>query len=776
MATMPTRLRLQRRESWDVAPLSPSARHPGDAVRVGLGLAVLAVALLAVQRDHLTLFERDLFRLVNNLPGVLAPFLVIVMQGGNFVAGPVAAATALGARARRMAIDLAVAGPVAWFAAKAVKSLVERPRPGGFLDDVLRYGPSDGMGFVSGHTAVAAALATAACPYLGRRWRRAAWCGVWLVGTARIYEGAHLPLDVVGGAAVGWAIGATLHLAFGAPHRMPSLADARDVLVGAGLDVTSVRRVAGTPKGSFPFVAELTDEPVFVKLLDPEPRDRDWLFRIARFLAFRDVRDEVALVDPPAQADHEAAMTLLARSVGCRAPVVRGIERSGARTWLIEEVIPGCNLGQLPVDQIDDALLGDLWVQVAALRAARLAHRDLVPANIVVDDDCRVWLVDFAHAESAAPDRALDNDVAELLAATAQLVGPERAVAPAAAALGRQALTRALPELQPLALTATTRRALGHSDVLDRLRLAVATVADHETTPATEVPPTRVSSVMRPAVAAATGLTALVVLAGPASVWRELMSVSLRWAGLAGVIAAVGAVASAAALIAAASRRLALGRTLVVQLAASTSSVRSRQGDREVLAAYLGRVGVSAADALLALGRVTAARRVAGSVTALAAVAGAWEASAEVRMLHGGVAVTVIALAAAVWRRRRPRPLGASWSVASAPTGAVLLGSSVTATMAEALCLVAAVKATGSAPAVAAVILVQVVAAAIAVIVTGGPAPGLAEALLVAGLFVAGVPLAAAVAAVLVSRTFTFWVPVSGGVGVWRLLSHRQVV
>jgi undecaprenyl-diphosphatase len=45
------------------------------------------------------------------------------------------------------------------------------------------------------------------------------WTLVALVALARIYTGAHLPLDVVAGAAVGFGLGCVLNLVLGAPAR-----------------------------------------------------------------------------------------------------------------------------------------------------------------------------------------------------------------------------------------------------------------------------------------------------------------------------------------------------------------------------------------------------------------------------------------------------------------------------------------------------------------------------------------------------------------------------
>jgi membrane-associated phospholipid phosphatase len=100
-----------------------------------------------------------------------------------------------------------------------VKETIERGRPGQLLEEViLRHAPAIGHGFVAGHAATAVALATVASPYLGRPLRVISWSIAGVVCLGRVYVGAHLPLDVLGGAALGWAIGSLVHLALGAPE------------------------------------------------------------------------------------------------------------------------------------------------------------------------------------------------------------------------------------------------------------------------------------------------------------------------------------------------------------------------------------------------------------------------------------------------------------------------------------------------------------------------------------------------------------------------------
>jgi undecaprenyl-diphosphatase len=193
-------------------------RRPSHAVRFVLALAVLGLSALPVRRNHVGDFESDVFYFINGLPGFLYPVLWPIMQLGNVIAALVAAGLALVFRKVRLAVDLVLAGGGAWLLAKLVKQVVYRGRPPQLLHDVIvRGAPSAGHGYVSGHAATAVALATVAYPYLGKRTRIVVVVLAVGVVFARVYVGAHLPLDVVGGAAMGWGIGSLVHLLFGAP-------------------------------------------------------------------------------------------------------------------------------------------------------------------------------------------------------------------------------------------------------------------------------------------------------------------------------------------------------------------------------------------------------------------------------------------------------------------------------------------------------------------------------------------------------------------------------
>jgi undecaprenyl-diphosphatase len=78
---------------------------------------------------------------------------------------------------------------------------------------VTTRGPAEtGLGFPSGHSAVAFTLASVVAPELPVPLRPAVFGWAAVVGWSRLYVGAHLPLDVLGGAAIGVSIGTAARL------------------------------------------------------------------------------------------------------------------------------------------------------------------------------------------------------------------------------------------------------------------------------------------------------------------------------------------------------------------------------------------------------------------------------------------------------------------------------------------------------------------------------------------------------------------------------------
>jgi membrane-associated phospholipid phosphatase len=200
------------------APPAGLTRGRSDVLLLLVGSGVLVLAALPVDAGSVSEAEAAVFRVLNAT--TVLPFAVVwvVMQLGNVVVVPVSAGVAAALRRWWLAGELLIAGLGAYVLAKVVKGLVTRGRPDAVLDDVvLRGAAAVGRGFVSGHAATLAALAAVAWPWLGRRGRVAVAVLVTVVCLTRVYVGAHLPLDVLGGAGLGLAVAGLVRLLLGRP-------------------------------------------------------------------------------------------------------------------------------------------------------------------------------------------------------------------------------------------------------------------------------------------------------------------------------------------------------------------------------------------------------------------------------------------------------------------------------------------------------------------------------------------------------------------------------
>ena len=176
----------------------------------------------AVLLGHVTQvpeWETTLFRSINDLPNSLRAFVIPPMQLGTIWAIPVVAIACVVARRRRMAAVAVAAGYGAYGLARLAKLFAGRARPADLLNSIHVRDSVSGLGFPSGHAAVATALVLAVLPYLAWRWRWGLLLFPVIVGFARVYVGAHLPLDVVGGWALGVVAACIVHLIFRVPDR-----------------------------------------------------------------------------------------------------------------------------------------------------------------------------------------------------------------------------------------------------------------------------------------------------------------------------------------------------------------------------------------------------------------------------------------------------------------------------------------------------------------------------------------------------------------------------
>ena len=186
-----------------------------DVTFIVVGLAVLVVGAFVVRDGSVSDAEETVFNAVNDLPDALEPVLWPFQQLGALVVGPIVAIVALVLRRYRLAIAAILATVAKLVLERVVKATVSRERPGTSIgSDINARGDVSlsGESFVSGHATLVTALAGVVSPYLHGRWKIVPWVLVGLVMVGRVYVGAHNPLDVVCGAALGLVIAGAINL------------------------------------------------------------------------------------------------------------------------------------------------------------------------------------------------------------------------------------------------------------------------------------------------------------------------------------------------------------------------------------------------------------------------------------------------------------------------------------------------------------------------------------------------------------------------------------
>lgn len=194
------------------------ARRGLDVGWIVGGLLVVVLSGLIAGDGDVDAWEQAVFHAINGLPAWLEPPMRAVELLGILAVGPVVAIVAFAMKKPRLAVGAVLATSAKLALERVVKSVVERQRPATSTPDAIARGvPVRGLAFVSGHAVLVGALAGIISPYLHGWWKTVPWSVLGLVCLARVYLGAHNPLDVVGGAALGLAIAGSVNLVLGVP-------------------------------------------------------------------------------------------------------------------------------------------------------------------------------------------------------------------------------------------------------------------------------------------------------------------------------------------------------------------------------------------------------------------------------------------------------------------------------------------------------------------------------------------------------------------------------
>ncbi len=445
---------------------------PTDVLRLIVAAALwLAVVVLgALFHDGITDFLADLLRGLDRLPewfvtalAMVAELMILVLLVGGLV-------VAVWRREWRYLLTLVLAlaaSVVAFLIALAILDEGTR-RVTELNEGLLPVDPADlpiGVAIITG-------VVSAAAPWVGRRWRRAAWALVVIIAVVWFIT-SDIALDVIVALLSGWFGGALAVAALGAPSMRPSIEAIQAGLAAVGVELQELHRADVDARGSSPYFGTTVDgTPLFVKALGEDERSADLMFRTYRRIMPRDLGDEKADASLRRTVEHEALVALAVRDLGVRTPRFVAFAQADPNGFVLAyEQIAGESFDRVPLEQTTDAALGGIWDQLALMRRHRIAHRDLRLANVFLGDDGQSWIIDFGFSELAASDLLLRTDVAELLASSTTVVGPERAIAVAESVVGRDALVDAASRLRLGMLSGATRTAMKASPgLLEDLR------------------------------------------------------------------------------------------------------------------------------------------------------------------------------------------------------------------------------------------------------------------------------------------------------------------
>jgi len=464
-------------------------RHPADLIRLGTAAAIVLLCLLIARAHGVNPVESAVFAELEQLPAWSTRTWQVLTWFGSWPG------IALYLGRLRLATSLVAAGTTSWVLATILHWLTA-PRlvPPGLATTLLRQPPLGGFDFPSGHAAVIAALVTAASPYL-------------LVGAADVYLGHNLPVGAFAGAALGWGTGALGHLVLGAPGRRTSEQAVRMALDEVGLPGATIAAVGrGSLRPDEYDLTTPTGERLHMKVVRRLHRVAGPASRLRRLLASVEHRHGPMPSTTRHEVQHEAYVTLLAERAGIGVlPVVMAGDIDHGPPFLIRRHVEGRRLSSLTADAVDDAVLGKIWRDLVLLGRQHVAHHGLRATTILIDDDGRPRITDFAVSRVGGPSAQVPQDVAELLVTLTSVVGAQRAVDSAIhEEVSAQCLQQALPHLQWLALHRGLRRQLNQN------RTALAELRDYL---ASEIdcPPSRFRSPVRPATLAITLAVGLAV-------------------------------------------------------------------------------------------------------------------------------------------------------------------------------------------------------------------------------------------------------------------------
>jgi uncharacterized membrane protein YbhN (UPF0104 family) len=458
---------LSRRVRLFASPAgAPRSRRTTDLVLLVVCALALLVAIAAYPPSG---FERSLERFLTSFPGWLDPLwgfltdlvwlLALVLVGAALVR-------------RRFAVVAQALGGVALALLLGLASV--RLASGGWPEiGATVFGTTEAPRFPSVRLAEAAAVLITVSPHLVRPWRRFLHWALALAVLGTAAAGGATPYGAGAALLIGAVAACGVRLVGGTSAGRPGLQDVESALVELGVPFRALDVAPRQVAGVFHVSGVHEDgRPLLVKVYGRDAHDTQLVAALWRAVWYQSDGDPLRLGRLHA-AEHEALVTLLAR--GQDVPTWDVVTAAAtidddAVLVLRGEAVPlAARAGEITDEELHQA-----WRVVSILDRSRIAHRQIDTSALALVDG-RVGLVGFGRATLAPESAQLLTDRAQLLLTLAALVGEERALASAQAALGDDGLGALLPYLQVPASGPALRRELKAAGIdPDAVRVAAA--------------------------------------------------------------------------------------------------------------------------------------------------------------------------------------------------------------------------------------------------------------------------------------------------------------
>ncbi len=784
-------------------PEPPRTRRASDLVRLIATLAGMALVVLAGSLGSGTTegLQEDITTAVTTVPSLVVSLLT-TLNNLIVLALPIYLIADLLIRRRwRVLVTALLASSIALVAANLFSTYASDLIDGALLDALTLPigGGTRRTAAAFGIFAGVAALMSAEGQTARTRTRVVVWSALVALAALFLIDRRATPLALLLSVLGGHAIGLLARYVSGTENPRVPAAGIIDAIARVGVRPVWFRQLPEESDLGRRFALETTDgRHGVVQVFDPDRRTSQLISQLTRIVRVRTWVARSPGWSERAQVQQAAVPILMATARGIRTPALLGAVEVDDRTMaVVEERREDLRmLDEFPAEAISDEALAQIWREVRRMHHLGIAHEGLHDGSFALDDDGRVWVLGLDRGEIAAPRLRMRLDRAELLIATAMLVGSERALIAAERAIGSEDLANLPALMQPIALNAATRESLkAHPELLTTLRDDAIARAPAPSAADVRLERLRPRSVIS-LVAATFAVYVLAGQLGNVDFGTVISSIDWPWAAAALGASMLTYLGAAEAIRPFSPVRIPLPRWLMAQFAATfvTLVAPAAVGSAGTNARLIQQAGAPSGLALASVGVSTLVSFVTTLVALIvvslvSAESPAWniETPSQGVLIGGGVVLALMVLAFAIpfsrriivarlrptWENIGPRLLDIFRSPKRLAAGAA---GNLVSFIAYGATLFAAVHAYGEQIPFAAAIVVYLGAGLLGSVAPTPGGIGAVEAALIAGLSAVGVPASAALPAALLYRIVTFWLPTIPGWGAFQWLQRRDAI